>query len=297
MLDWRGITFCFAPVSPQFLGKNAVKEFCHSVASVWVFIGMAVMPTGLAAAPIAYVYSTLGQFGTVNLVDGSFQSLSSPDILVNDLNTAAGQPLYVIDAGITSNLRSLDPLTGQTTPIGNTDESLQGIEVNQNGILFGQSGSTLYALSPSTGTARPVGDFGEGLHFDFAEGAFSAAGTLYMVGHSSGASGTSLYGVNPQNGTATLIGLDNSLVEAILFANETLYGFTGTNGSPDPGPIVTINLQTGLATILVNQDPNLAVVVGAGTQVAAVPEPGTWAGALATTGIWAVAAFRRRKHF
>jgi hypothetical protein len=253
-----------------------------------------IAPDILRADPLVYVYSALGQFGTVDLANGGFQSLPTPDVLLTDLNTTAGSPVYVIDADTTSNLRTLDPFTGQTTLIGATGQSLQGIEVDPGGLVFGQTADSLYSLDPSTGAATLMGVFGNSLNFDFSQGAFEAANLLYVVGHTSGDTGTSLYRINVLTGTAELIGANNFFVETIVLANDTLYGFTGTLGSPDPGPIVMIDPQTGIGTALVNQDPNLAVVIGAGTQSAATPEPTTWAASLAGIGLIAVATLRRK---
>ena len=264
-----------------------------SISAALVYMATVVIPGNLAAAPVAYVYSATGQFGTMNLESGTFVSLPTPDILVSGLASSPGRSIYAIDSDIFSNLLTLDPLTGRTMLVGSTNQMLQGLEADLTGGVYAQTGHSLYSLNPATGTADLLGDFG--LDFDFAQGAFNSAGLLFMIGHLPGDLTTSLYQVDPVTGSARLLGSNNLLVETVLFFNETLYGFTGTLGSPDAGPIVTINPLNGTATFLTIQDSTVSAVIGATPAFATVPEPGTWIGSLAGTSLVALFLVKRRK--
>ena len=221
--------------------------------------------------------------------------MASPDILVGGLASSPGHSIYTIDSDIFSSLFQLDPLTGRTMLVGGTNQMLQGLEADLTGNVFAQTGSSLYSLDTATGAADLLGDFGLGLNFDFAQGAFNSTGLLFMIGHLPGDSTTSLYEVDSRTGSASLLGSNNLLVETVLFFNDTLYGFTGTLGSPDAGPIVTINPLTGSATFLSIQDPTVSAIIGAAPAFATVPEPGTWIGSFAGTSLVALFAIKRRK--
>ncbi len=119
--------------------------------------------------------------------------------------------------------------------------------------------SILYELNSSTGAViATIGATGQSHLTGLA--VHPATGVLYAVksdlggtgGVSSGASGeTKLFTLNPTNGTATEIGDTGAQIPDIAFdASGILYGWDERDAGGEPDDLVTINLMTGLATIV-----------------------------------------------
>ena len=244
----------------------------------------------IAAATTAFVYSATNQFGIVDLSTGAYIAVGSPDVLLSGIASLSGPEVFGVDYA--SNLVTLDLATAQTNAVGDVGLPIISIE-GSRGVLYGQTTTSLYSINPSSANTSLIGDFGAGFDFDFAAGAFDAAGNLFEVGETVGSSETSLYSVNASTGAATLIGPNQALVESILFEHGQLYGFSGVPGSAAGGSIVSLNTNSGLATFVAQQDPALSEVLGAGATSASVPEPG--AGSLMAFGAAALFLWRLRK--
>ena len=244
-----------------------------------------------AGSPLAYVYSATGQFGVFDLGSGTYLPGGDiGDVLLADITTAPGQRIYALDADQNAGLRAINAATAQTSLIGPTGVALTGIETTRLGALYAQSATSLYSVNTVTGTASFIGDFNIANAFEFLEGAFDDSDHLFATGFQPGDMETSLYSVNVATGEATRIGPNSAFVQSIVYAGGVFYGFTSNLGTLTPGPIVTLDPLTGIATPFIFQDERLAPVVGAGIlNVNSVPEAGTlllFTGGLAVVIVW-----------
>ena len=245
-----------------------IQRFAKSLIFLAGFLGCG--PAG--AGTIAFVYSATNQFGVVNLLSGEYTDIGSPDVLLSSIGSISGGRIYGVDNSY--NLATLDRTNAMTQVVGALGAPILSLEGSAD-LLFGQSTTSLYAIDPLTATATAIGDFGPGFNFDFATGAFDAAGNLFEVAETAGDNATSLYSVDRSTGAATLIGANQALVQTILFQDGILYGFAGTAGSVSGNTVVALNTTTGLATTVTQQDPALSTVLGAGEVSTSIPEPGT----------------------
>lgn len=229
---------------------------------------------GLQASPLAYVYSTSNQFGTIDLSSGSFILIGTTVSGLNSLTTSPGGTIYSQDGSGT--LFTINPSTGAATTVG-TGGTPVGLADSPSGTLYGVTVSNLYTVNTSSGATTSVGAFGTTFLGDAA--AVSPTGQLYVVG-ATNFNSTGLYSVNTATGAATLIGDDGFLVFTIFFSGNSLYGFTANSATGfSPGPIVSIDPTTGIATIVSTQDPALNTVLGATafSGTTSTPEPATFA--------------------
>jgi len=159
--------------------------------------------------------------------------------------------------------------SGAVTPIGSTGNlsalPLTGLAASPGGTLFAGGNPGLYSINESTGAATLIGEFGIAGDVTCEGGmAFADDSTLYMAG-----SNNKLYTVDTATGQASQVGsgsMGYSGVAAMLFIDDTLYGFS--NGNRD---IISINTSSGAGTWAVDYPANLlGNVTGA-----ALPEPAT----------------------
>jgi hypothetical protein len=214
---------------------------------------------------VAYMGTSTGQFGTVDLNTGQFNLLGSTGLTLAGLASLNGTlygTSYNTGAGT---LYSINPANGNLTTIGNST-------VNYD--LFGCTATQLYALdanfnlyyvSPVTGEATLIGATGVTPGGDSALSA-NAAG-LYL------SNGADFYSVNTTTGAATLIGVTGgALLSAMVGEGGVLYG-----GEASPNAEVdTINTATGIATASAAITGGATTVYGlAPYPLSAAPEPST----------------------
>lgn len=119
----------------------------------------------------------------------------------------------------------------------------------------GQAGmSTLYTINPETGVATPVGP----ISFNVCSGMdfHPATGILYAACFRPGTVRTVLITIDPDTGVGTEVNPTGSGISAsvsdISFRNsdQTLYSYFGPNSSSNPNSVGTIDIMTGLVTVL-----------------------------------------------
>ena len=215
------------------------------------------------ADPILYaVIGGSGALGTVDVQTGAFTQTGTLSGGPEDLARLPGGPLY---AELSSHdLVIVDPATAQSTLVGNTGNGIYAVKFRKDGILFGASYTDLYTIDTTTAQAKHVGAFGvpSSTYFDLS---FDDQNNLYMA-QSSG----TLYKVDTTTGAATAVGPIGFAVNAAVFDQGTLYGFTSDS------KIITINTSTGVGTLLANVSPAGSMIYGVATTAGApVRDAGT----------------------
>jgi len=143
-----------------------------------------------------------------------------------------GGTLYgtaILTSGGPSTLRTLDPVTGNSTTIGNTGIGpISGLAYN--GTLYGISGGSgtagLYTLNLTTGAATLIGSTG----IQAGGLAFGPDGNLYAGG--TGPNAGNVYRINPATGASTLVGA-TTVDDA---AGVTGLALLPPNMTPTPAP-------------------------------------------------------------
>jgi hypothetical protein len=192
------------------------------------------------ADSIAYVGSSTGQFGTINLATGAFTSLGNSGQTLAGLAVADGDIFATSYHTSNGTLYEVNPKNGAVTSIG----TASGVDYDDFGstttglyaVSFGAT-MDLYSINPLTGAATLIGP--TGLGYGSWRGLSTNSGTLYF------ADGADLYTLNTSTGAATLVGAfgDSAEMGVLLVEGGTLYGGDDTHGTID-----TINFGTGAAT-------------------------------------------------
>jgi hypothetical protein len=275
------------------------------------------------AGTLVYVVNGSQQFGTVDLATGAFQQIGPAAPEVGDFGLAAGPNGSLVTFSYSSNLYSINPITGDSTLVGATglDDCAtitSPCGPTSNSTLGGLDGkiyatdiqNSLYGLNPATGAATLIGSTGiPGVPFvpgssnadgtlNFYDAAiFGAGGNLYatfdafvfdFVSFSvvSTLVAPALYGIDTSTGLATLLGPTDLGIGAVTGVNGTYYAFNDLTSQ-----IVTLNLANGNTSFAGNFDEAAAgVIQGASTPV---PEPASVA--LTGLGIAAVLVWKRQR--
>jgi len=226
--------------------------------------------SGIAQADLmAYVTTSGGDFGTLDLDSGvyaSIGSVGSPGTIFGMGYGADGQ-LYGLDSRGNSHLYRIDTATGAGTDLGAIGRSAVGAGADDHGTLFAlsdTSNSLLYSLNPPATAATAFGRVG------FAGGglvAYNEPGQLFVDDDTPGNS--TLYRVDPTTGAATTIGAMGVTIYTGAFFNGTLYGLDDLN------TIWTIDTTTGRANALRDTTLDRDFFYGAIAPIkpASVPEP------------------------
>jgi hypothetical protein len=193
------------------------------------------------ANSVAYVGSSTGQFGTINLATGAFTALGNSGQTLAGLAVADGDIFATSYHTSNGTLYEVNPANGAVTAIG----TASGVDYDDFGstttglyaVSFGAT-QDLYSINPVTGAATLIGP--TGLGYGSWRGLSTNSGTLYF------ADGTDLYTLNTSTGAATLVGAFGSSAEmgVLLVEGGVLYGGDNTNGTID-----MINFGTGAATL------------------------------------------------
>ncbi|MEZ2226926.1 MAG: hypothetical protein ACBR50_11725 [Microcoleus sp.] len=203
-----------------------------------------------------------GQVGSVDSAGKFVKIATSPSL--NDIALSSDNKLF----GITnSQLYSVDPVSGSSSPIGNLGASVDivGLAFSPSNVLYATGGSNLYTINQTTGAASLVANLGSN---------FDASGDLLFDPVSNRFLATS--GVNSDNslfsisltGQATKIGnIGFSKVYGLSSKDGNLFGFTGANQR------IVINPATGVGTLDQNVTGVSGVIFGATSIVTATPTP------------------------
>jgi PEP-CTERM motif len=283
-------------------------------------LGLVLFTVPASADPIVYVVNVAQQFGTVDLLTGSFTPIGpgTPDT-VNGLAQGPNGSFLTLSVG--GNLESIDGSTGaviavKPTGLGDCTNGSSPCGPNSANVVGGFNGVVyatdfnydLYRVNAATAVAALIGPTGvppitanptipnpDGTFTLFDGNLFGAGGSLYTTrdafnidfgtGISTPVLAPNLYRIDPSTGVAALIG-PTEYLSALVEVNGTAYAFGGLNAQQ----IFSLNLTTGKTNFVSDLDPAAGVIVGA---VQATPEPASLA--LAGIGIATIVVVRRRR--
>jgi hypothetical protein len=253
--------------------------------SLLVIAGFGLLIVPRAFGDLLYATSGTGQFGLLNPQTGQFQLIfqtSEPSDLLSGLASGPKDAIYGLDAD--NNLIIVHPETQKLTVVGNIGLPVQK---GENVTLITSLGpqrlfavdpfNDLYSIDSVTAQAERIGSTGipPALEIECvsANSLTGAEGGLYLtweVRNNEGMScnslaPSSLYRIDQDTGAATLVGetyADAPIVGA-GFIDNTLYGFTLGKPVGTENNILAIDLQSGAANFVTQQDPTLDAVFGA----------------------------------
>jgi hypothetical protein len=239
----------------------------------------------------------------MDLATGAFTKISDTPPILQYL--ANGPNNNLLTMSFDGNLASINPATGAVSVVGPTGfgDCSGAVVANLSScqLSFGQAlgkyyatdfDNNLYIINPLTGQATLVGKTGipaltflpgipaaDGSIDFYNSNLFEASGKLYAnfgTGHFqppanpnsepvfTQTSPSSLYQIDPITGLAIKVGDTTFGLVTIANINGTIYSFDGNDSS-----IRTLDVTTGMTTVIGNSDENVGLVSG----VAAVPEP------------------------
>ncbi len=147
------------------------------------------------------------QFGTINLLTGSFTQLGSEGgTLFNDIAGAPDGTLY----GIVSTTSLVTLNTNNGAVLNSVNFNVGGIEslaIAADGTLYGATQGALYTINPFTGVATLVGNFNNSVIGNSGQNIrFGYDGMLYDTDGGVDATSTHLFQISTTTGAATLMG-------------------------------------------------------------------------------------------
>lgn len=245
------------------------------------------------AGTLAYVITSTGQFGTLNLGTGSETLIANEGGTSDGIARGSNGNLYIVDGS--NNLDALNAVSGAKTVVGNVGISLTTFGGTASGALFGMDANeNLYSINPATGVATLVGSTGlspvNGTTPNFSNSLSGNATELFytlQIYSGAGMQAAELYGINPATAATTLLGpIGASGIVGSGFANSALYGFSYSSSDE----ILTLNTSTGAATFVAPLSGPFSLIYGA---TAETPEPSFAPLAVALLGVavlWKVMA-------
>jgi len=239
------------------------------------------------AAPIAFAVSSIHQFGTLDVSDGTFSQIGwTKGYSFVGTGVSSGM-LYALDKNGT--LVTIDPVSANVTTIGNTDFFPTVFSSLSDGSLFAVDGGwNLFSINPSSAASQKIGaievnfmPFPARGSNGFSDSLAGTATSLYFtldIGIVPGdVLANTLYLVDPATAQATVIGPtgQQNLVGS-GFLDGILYAFSG-NSANEVNKIFSLSLSNGAATLVANEQAGNITVNGAVSTslVASSPEPGT----------------------
>lgn len=254
---------------------------------------VALLTACATAAPIVYVVTQNQQFGTVDLATGAFHQIgtNTPEGQANLVWGPSGSLLSLTYSG---NLESINPVTGQTTVIGQTGLGFNAFDLAEvAGKLYATDfANNLYSVNPNTGVATLMGATGmpsdpavpfttnsDGTINLCDESLYGVGGTLYATFDSFTLDPNSLsitptvapaiYSINPKTGAATFIANTDLNLGASVQVNGKFYAFKWVpTGFTAFGPqiqsmIETLDLSNGGTSFVARVDPSAGGITGA----------------------------------
>jgi hypothetical protein len=247
----------------SILGVGSDNHLYSVVTSSGATTDLGALPTPAGGVYGDIAYNPL----TGSLFVVSFDpNMSQHSILYNVSISNPSAATIVGDTGVVDiNSMVIDPTSGTMYAVG-------GMGLNQ-----------LYTVNQTTGAANVIGS--TGVYRSSGDLSFDNSGKLYLT--SSTPNADTLYSLNTTTGAGTLIGslgVANVYGTAFDPITNTMYGFTDSGNEH----IITINLNTGVATTLVAYGPGFYGATDF------EPEPGTTLLLLSGLLALAVVAYRRR---
>ena len=254
---------------------------------------MTLLAACATAAPVVYVVTSNQQFGTVDLATGVFHQIgtNTPEGQANLVWGPEGSLLSLTYSG---NLEKINPVTGQTTVIGQTGLGYNAFDLAAvAGRLFATDFSNnLYSVDPATGAATLVGNTvmpsdpqppfstnGDGTINLCAESLYGAGGAIYATFYAFTLDPTSLaenptvapalYRIDARTGAAIFIANTAPDLGASVLADGNFYAFRwAVTGFGEFGPqiqslVVTLDVASGSTNFVSRVDPAAGGILGA----------------------------------
>jgi hypothetical protein len=239
-----GVSAGRAPVIPSIPGKEDVPVGSIPVLMTGPFYASNVIPT-----PHTTFYFDSAAPGTVTQI-GTYGS-GSTDFLSGGTFDNNGIWWACQYSTTSSNIYTINKITGALTLIGASGHALSGISVDKTtGILYGIGGSSttnqaLYTIDMTTGVATLVGPCSTNTLF--IDIAIDGSGNAYAIDLVA----DSLFSVNLATGATTLVG---SCGISMNYAQDSCFDIDNNilyHAAYTSGPILyTINVATGAATLV-----------------------------------------------
>jgi PEP-CTERM motif-containing protein len=236
--------------------KQVLRTAGITVVAVLLFLGS--QPAARADS-IAYMYTQLEQFGTVDLNTGAFTNIGNSDILLSGLGVGPGGDLY---GGAGSTLYQVNLANGLLIFKGKGSAHYWDTGSTTSGLYALGSplkDLNLYSVNPSTGATTLIGP--TGLSAGDSIGLSTGSGTLYFT------DSTNFYSLNTTTGAATLIGATGLYFGPMVFENGVLWAGSSQR-------VYTLDPTTGAATFVASTSSKVGSFWGLAPYTpTATPEP------------------------
>jgi hypothetical protein len=225
-------------------------------AAVFVLLGLTLFTGTITFGQLAYAMQfnqSNNQFGTINLLTGSFTQLGTEgSTLFNDIAAAPDGSLYGIVN--TTSLVTLNTNSGAVaTSVNFNVANIESLAIASDGTLYGCTQSALYKINPFTGVATLVGNFNNSVIGSSGQNIrFGYDGMLYDTDGGVSATSTHLFQISTTTGAATLVGTITNIPGLCL----------ENSGSQMYGVGIQLGAATTLVQSLVGIDLNTIVTGG-----------------------------------
>ena len=248
------------------MGNSSIRR-----ATIALGIAITFSTAGMAAAPanrFVYVVTSNQQFGTVNLATGAFYQIG-PNTPEGQANLVWGPGGSLFSLTYSGNLEKIDPLTGETTIVGQTGLSFNAFDLAEVGgrLYTTDFANNLYSVDARTGAATLIQPTGmppdpnvpfsvnsDGTINLCDESFYGVAGKLYATFDSftldPATLGTTtvvaptLYQIDPRTATATPVAPTALNIGAAVEVEGRYYGFRWIPTEfTDAGPQIATELD------------------------------------------------------
>jgi hypothetical protein len=285
-----------------------MKHFALATRSFYcaaLFLALVFLVASSSAQNLVYVVDLINQFGTVDLATGAFNPIGSttPE---GQANLVWGSDGMLFSLTYSGNLEKINPVTGQTTVIGQTGLGYNAFELaGVRGKLYATDFSNnIYSVDPQTGIATfmratgippdpnvPFSQNSDGTINLCDETLNPWGGKLYATFDSfkvdpntlrvTPVVNAALYEIDPSTGEATMIGPTKLGLGASVFANGQFYAIeseiVGWNqyGPVAQNQLYMLDLKSGTTEYVRDLDSSEGAIFGAAPVRMRATQP-TW---------------------
>lgn len=269
-------------------GFTKVVNLARRMLTLSLCLGL--LAVAASAAPQVYVVTSNQQFGVVDLGTGTFRQIG-PNTPEGQANLVWGPDGSLLSLTYSGNLEKINPVTGQTTVVGQTGLSFNAFDLAEvAGKLYATDfANDLYSVDPNTGAATliratimpsdPAPPFSGNPINLCAESLYGVGGAMYATFYAFTLDPNSLaespvvppaiYRIDPKSGAATFVANTATDLGATVMDNGTFYAFKWlVNGFTQFGPqiqsaVVTLDLSNGATRFVSRVDPAAGGILGA----------------------------------